>query len=596
MHDLIHCCIRLPALLVSLWSQSPPITLFICHHFAGATKIFVSGKHSCDATIDYGVKQGGLTRYQKEFVDVLLDSRNTPLQVQTTIVGLARANADVARKIRLYGNTGKLPDLAQIQKYSTARNKNQGGPAFLASLGRLKEKCKALTSPPIDDNEPFVIGFHFTNKDRFAVVVSSKKLLKKFSLTRRRAMDGTYKLLISGFPVLIYGVDDADGHFHPIAIALASNERGPDFNFVASSVEDHVPTTADSIVLMSDAAPAIRNGLRECMKGKSNKRQAAGEAEAGRPVRASTASSQAATDRNADDATGDVVGVSASAANGTTVDVASASASAADGATGDVGGTTDSTADADTDAVAMASRAVEVLSNMCWFHSKKASRSMARGQSKEKSGKLSSPDYWDTSTNVQRDLDFLHNMPYPFTDAFDYVLDLFYKKWAALDEKGFVDYHKKEWGGPDLRRWAVCHNEIGYPTTNNGLESNNRLIKLMAKHSRQYIDGFLEFMMIQVKIWSENSKDVIRPSTRPPLKAADWSNYEKYLRDRNTYGVLECEHDGICKCSKRFHSSYMCVFVLVALFTFLPHHLPSLATTSLFSVFDSAGEVEGGRP
>ena len=100
--------------------------------------------------------------------------------------------------------------------------------------------------------------------------------------------------------------------------------------------------------------------------------------------------------------------------------------------------------------------------------------------------------------------------------------------------------------------------------------------------------------MVQVKIWSKNSKDVVRPSTRPPLNSVDWSNYEKYLRDRKPYGVLEVEQDGICKCSKRLHSSYM--FVSVVPLTFLPHHLPSLATTSLLSVFHSAGEVEGGRP
>ena len=200
---------------------------------------------------------------------------------------------------------------------------------------------------------------------------------------------------------------------------------------------------------------------------------------------------------------------------------------------------------------------VDVVSNMCWFHSKKGSSSMARGRSKEKSGKLSTQSHWDgtggqQSNSVQEDLDSLHNMPHPFTDAFDVVLNLFYEKWIVLGEIGFVEYHKKEWGGRDSRRWAVCHNEIGYATTNNGLESNNRVIKLMAKHKREYIDGFLEFMMILVKIWGENSRDVVIPSTRPPLNAGDWANYEKYLRDRRVYGVLEVEHGGVCKYNKDY--------------------------------------------
>ena len=310
------------------------------------------------------------------------------------IHGLARVSGEVAKKIRLYGNTGALPTLDQIQKYSSARNESENGPACRASVDRLEAKCSLMASAPDDDSEPFVIGYHFTDKDNFAVVVSSKELMKKFSLTKRRAMDGTYKLLKSGFPVLIYGVDDAAGHFHPIAIAVSSTERckqitsschctasvnrlshlfflplalswhlhtGPDFAFVASSVERYQPTTQEEVVLMSDAAEAIRNGLRECMN-----------------------------------------------------------------TAGTAGG----------DASSSLARVVRVISSMCWFHCEKGCRSMAQGRSKGKSGKLSNQDFWEgpsgvLSQSISDDLRSLHHMPYPYTDAFDVALELFYEMPTA---------------------------------------------------------------------------------------------------------------------------------------------------------------------
>jgi hypothetical protein len=42
-------------------------------------------------------------------------------------------------------------------------------------------------------------------------------------------IDGTYKITTYGFPLVIYGVTDICGIFHPIAFMITSHETESDF-------------------------------------------------------------------------------------------------------------------------------------------------------------------------------------------------------------------------------------------------------------------------------------------------------------------------------------------------------------------------------
>ena len=175
---------------------------------------------------------------------------------------------------------------------------------------------------------------------------------------------------------------------------------------------------------------------------------------------------------------------------------------------------------------------------MCWFHFKKACKNNV--------SKLNNKKHW---AEIDRDLRSMHRVPHPFHGAFDYYLKLFMKKWEARGEVEYIAYFRKEWGGV-LRRWARCHHSPGFATCNNGCERYNRWIKEVAKHKRNFVSGFIKFMVNQVKSWSNISKEkcFITPSTRPLLSQMDWIVYKEYLRDRKKeHGTLEKTVEGVSK-------------------------------------------------
>ena len=43
-------------------------------------------------------------------------------------------------------------------------------------------------------------------------------------------IDGTYKITIQGFPLVVFGVSDMHGRYHPIAFMLTSNEKPIEFS------------------------------------------------------------------------------------------------------------------------------------------------------------------------------------------------------------------------------------------------------------------------------------------------------------------------------------------------------------------------------
>lgn len=190
---------------------------------------------------------------------------------------------------------------------------------------------------------------------------------------------------------------------------------------------------------------------------------------------------------------------------------------------------------------------------MCWFHMKKACENMAKGKTKVKgedgkmkpgSGKLTNMENWD---EINEDVKALHYIACGYESAFDTMLPLFYNKWRARGEQAFVAYFENEWG-KDVRRWSRCHHPPGYGSTNNGLESSNRWIKLVARHKRRYVLQFVNFMKLQMKLWSKNSKEIVKPATRAPLLREDWNAMFEYRRQReHHYGTLEIERDGLSK-------------------------------------------------
>lgn len=124
----------------------------------------------------------------------------------------------------------EVPKLHQIKYYLCKTRDTTAGTPVL-SLGELEKWCIENTPCPTDPNQPFVISHKICygevngeTEKRFWYLVSSKKLLEVASKSNVLCADSTYKLLRDGFPVPFFGTVDANKHFKPLFIGVASNE------------------------------------------------------------------------------------------------------------------------------------------------------------------------------------------------------------------------------------------------------------------------------------------------------------------------------------------------------------------------------------
>lgn len=123
----------------------------------------------------------------------------------------------------LIGNGGDFPTLKQIQDYQ------KNCPDRLASKNVSASDFRCLLEShhavPDDLDEPFVLEYKVDSSDDFDYVVTTKRLLEKFSLTDRRNIDMTYKHSKSGFPIMVMGVDDANRRHHRAMLGVSAKQR-----------------------------------------------------------------------------------------------------------------------------------------------------------------------------------------------------------------------------------------------------------------------------------------------------------------------------------------------------------------------------------
>ena len=198
--------------------------------------------------------------------------------------------ADIGAKVIksiLRGNKAErimIPSKTQINNFVqyTKRKRNDK----LLSLGDLIAFLKTKLEVPIEENSPFVVAYQskFDENDKeashrsiedipincksFRCFMSSRRLIKSSHLAKTILADSTYKLLWFNFPVLICGFNDRNNCFHPIGLAISTNENQNDYHFLFQSIQigleginlDPLPTNG-SIHLMADAADAITIGF-----------------------------------------------------------------------------------------------------------------------------------------------------------------------------------------------------------------------------------------------------------------------------------------------------------------------------------------------
>jgi hypothetical protein len=79
-----------------------------------------------------------------------------------------------------------------------------------------------------DEDGELILGSG-SKVDHFNIGMTSKNLMKLIQKRGVFHIDGTYKISSHGYPLVAYGITDMQGHYHPIAFMLTSNESTADF-------------------------------------------------------------------------------------------------------------------------------------------------------------------------------------------------------------------------------------------------------------------------------------------------------------------------------------------------------------------------------
>ena len=171
-----------------------------------------------------------------------------------------------------------LPSKKQLFNRISYLKRKRGGVQGVASTGTLVEWVRNLGAPTSPD-APLVIGQHQENLPgadgipRFQVTLSSNRLVQLLEKAAAWPLhvDGTYKLVCQGFPVLMAGLTDANHAFHPIAISIVSHEdKGAYVGLLKSlkaAYHEHTNCQLAPRFVLADASPAITSAIRDVFQG-----------------------------------------------------------------------------------------------------------------------------------------------------------------------------------------------------------------------------------------------------------------------------------------------------------------------------------------
>ena len=68
-----------------------------------------------------------------------------------------------------------------------------------------------------------------SDKKHLHVHITSRHLMNNLSMKGVHHIDATYKITTYGFPLIVFGVSDAVGKFHPVSFMITSHETQHNF-------------------------------------------------------------------------------------------------------------------------------------------------------------------------------------------------------------------------------------------------------------------------------------------------------------------------------------------------------------------------------
>ena len=105
-----------------------------------------------------------------------------------------------------------------------------------------------------------------SDENHMNICFTSKKLMSNIEYKGIHHIDGTYRISIYGFPLVVYGVRDQKGRFHPVCYMITSHETYEDFvHFYQGICDlcDLMDIEYDYDYIMQDACPASRSAILE---------------------------------------------------------------------------------------------------------------------------------------------------------------------------------------------------------------------------------------------------------------------------------------------------------------------------------------------
>jgi hypothetical protein len=168
----------------------------------------------------------------------------------------------------------------QLNNYLVYYRRKKYG-SYIISLGELEQWCQDNSNVPANENTAFVVSYKILYDDEedeeddedvddtsgkvFRLFISSVRLLSVGSVAFHINADATYKLVWQGFPVLVIGTTDRNKAFHPLGLAVCSNEKKSDFQFIFNAIQMGMQKIGKNLLkpeaLVCDAASAIKNGF-----------------------------------------------------------------------------------------------------------------------------------------------------------------------------------------------------------------------------------------------------------------------------------------------------------------------------------------------
>lgn len=126
----------------------------------------------------------------------------------------------------------------------------------------------------------------------------------------------------------------------------------------------------------------------------------------------------------------------------------------------------------------------------------------------------------------------LYSLQSSFSQSkFDIGYKLFREKWEKVEgmTKYFDDYFEDEWINSSNQGWFEGL-APGYPSTNNGLESTNNVIKTIhTLKERVPLSQFLERLKIILNRWSVDRVERVRFQYEPRLTDELWKSTLDYV-------------------------------------------------------------------